>query len=257
MSGERAQHLRPQLFVSLVARVGIDGLERVSGLVEISERQLPRNHGVAAYLFVDAETCHELHPFVERGVVERPCAVGLLHPRYHVRERVVGLSVPRTMGYRNGYRLATAVGIQLHYGAHESEVLVAERLHVVVTSHGVRVLPQVKVELPVLGRRQRAVLHLHVEAQRRYCPAVGLHLYGAAVCAGLGVARHAYAHPSAAGGVGLHVESGRQVVDRVGHEKMSVLILVAAAARVLSVLLQFVRHYISHECRPHVCLAYC
>ena len=62
-------------------------------------------------------------------------------------------------------------------------MLVAERLHVVVTGHGVRVLPQVKVELPVLGRRQRAVLHLHVEAQRRYRFAVGLHLYGAAICA--------------------------------------------------------------------------
>ena len=219
MLGERLEHTHPEFFVFRLTRLAIEELELVAGLVEVLERQAPWHHGVAIDFLGHTARHHEFHPLVEHGIVEPPSAVGLLHPGHHAFKRVVGLSVPRLVHDAGGNHLATGIGIALHDGAHQVEVFLRERFHIVITGYGIRVLPQVEVESPVLRFGEHTVLYGHGEWQFGQHLAVFLHGDGTTIHALDDVfARHVHAHPHRLGGILLDVERRGEMVDDIRHE---------------------------------------
>ena len=247
--GKRLEHAHPELFVSRFARLAVEVLELVAGLVEVLEAQAPRHHGVAVDFFLHTARHHEFHPLVEHGIVEPPSAVGLLHPGHHAFERIVGLAVPRLVHDGCSNHLTTRLGIALHDRAHQVEMFLAERLYIVIACHGIRILPQVEVEGPVLRFRQHTVFHRN--HQRKLCQdlTVFLHGYIATVHALDDVfSRDAHAYPYRLGSVLLDVECRGDMVDDIGHEgRIPIGLVETMATTALAVLVQLVGHDIAHE----------
>ena len=141
MSCKILQHIHPELFVCSFARFGIQKFERVAGLIEILERKAPRNHGIAADLFLDAKAHHEFHPFIEYGIVKVPGTIRFFQPGDHAFKSIVGLSVPGLVHNGGGNYLAACIGIQFHQRTHQIEVFLAERFYIIVAGYCVWVLP--------------------------------------------------------------------------------------------------------------------
>ena len=219
MLSERLEHAHPEFFVCWFAWLAVEVLELVACLVEILETQAPWHHGIAVDFLLHATRHHEFHPLVEYGIVEPPSAVGFLHPCHHAFERVVSLSVPWLVHDGSGNHLTTGIGITLHDRAHQVEMFLTERFYIVITSHCIRVLPQVEVERPILRFRQDAVLYGY--GQWQLCQYFSFFLYGYGTtihtlddifC------RHLHAYPNRLGSVCLDIECRGDMVDDIGHE---------------------------------------
>ena len=163
VAGEIFQETAPVVCISCIARFGFDELDAVGGLVVIVETQCPRDHGVAADQVVDANIVHhEIYPFVENSVVIFPTAVEFLHAEHHAVEMIFGLSRPGFVHDAGGDGTLSGVGQHLHDRAHGIEMFFAPERHVVVTGHGIRVLPQVQMEFPVFRFRQGTVQYVYL-----------------------------------------------------------------------------------------------
>ena len=107
-----------------------------------SWNEVPRDHGVATDHIIDTDLVHhEFHPFVEDGVIICPSAVYLLDPGDHAVEMILGLSGPRFMHDTGGDSALSGVRQHLHDRAHSVEMLFTPKRNLVVTGHGIRVLP--------------------------------------------------------------------------------------------------------------------
>ena len=142
MTGKVAQECAPVFGVSIVAGLSLDKLYAVGSLVIVVEAQVPGYHGIAGDEPVDADVVHhELHVAVEHGIIERPRAVDVLYACHHRVVMVFGLSVPGLVHDACGDAVLSGIGKHLHDGAHRVEVLLAPKRHLIVSGHGVGVLP--------------------------------------------------------------------------------------------------------------------
>ena len=165
VTGKRGEHGHPHLFVGRLARSSFDSLQAVGSLIIVLKREFPRHHGVAVDLLVDAYAHHELHPTVEECVVEGPGTINPLYPGNHRVEIVFGLSVPGFVHDRGGNNLLTCISQSLHQGAHGLQMSIAPERHLMITCHGVGVLPEIEMECPFRGLRQDTVHHLDGKMQ--------------------------------------------------------------------------------------------
>ena len=142
VTGEVFQERTPVFGIFGIARFDIDKLYPAGRFIVIVESQSPRDHGVATDHIIDTDLVHhEFHPFVEDGVVIYPSAVYLLDPGDHAVEMILGLSGPRFMHDTGGDSALSGVRQHLHDRAHSVEMLFTPKRNLVVTGHGIRVLP--------------------------------------------------------------------------------------------------------------------
>ena len=218
MAGEVFQERQPVILVGLLVGLGLNKLDAAGGLVVVIKTHGPRNHRIAANQAINADVlAHEGHPLVEYGIVIAPRAVQLLGAAYHTVVMVLRLSVPRFVHNAGGDGILTHVGQHLHDGAHQVEVLLAPQGDIVVTGHGIRILPQVQVEGPILRGGQGAIQYLHLQRQRQILIVGRRHRQRTAVLAGACIGRHIDLHPNRTGTVGpdIHLLGN---VQHVGHK---------------------------------------
>ena len=253
MASEVAQEAAPVLGVSLVAGRCFYELHTVCSLVVVVEAQFPRNHGVAGDKPFYADFVHhKFNPAVEHSVVVLPRSVETFDACHHTVVVVLGLSVPRLVHDARCDRLLSDVGKHLHNRAHGVEVRLAPQRHLIVACHGIRVLPEVEVQVPVARTGQCAVQYLHAELQHMVVHSAATHGERAGVCAGLGVLGHPYVQPQRLRRLALH---GQPLVDveRVGnHGRVPFGFVLAASASALAVLVKLVGHHVAHEVGAHL-----
>ena len=131
----------PVFGVGFLARFSIEELYAVGRLVVVVERQRPRYHRVATDLLVDAYSQHKFHPAVEHRIIISPSPVYLLDAGNHAVEMVFSLSRPRLVHDAGGDGFLSGIGQHLHNRAHQFEMFLTPERYVVVTSHGIRILP--------------------------------------------------------------------------------------------------------------------
>ena len=142
VTGEIFQETAPIVGVGRLARFRVDEEHPVGRLVVIVERKLPRDHRIATDHLVDPDLVHhELHPFVEHGVIVSPRAVDFLDAGHHAIEMILGLAVPGFVHDAGRDGFLPGVRQHAHDGAHGLEVRLAPERHLVIAGHGVRVLP--------------------------------------------------------------------------------------------------------------------
>ena len=164
---------------------------------------MPWQNRIAIYLFRNAAIHHEFYPFVEHLIVIAPTAVQSPRLAYHALEGHMRLAVPWMAYDTTGYNLLPRIGKFRHYGAHQVEVLLAPQGDTVEICHGVRVLPQVEVELPLVWQRQGPVAHDKSQGQYKLlfvCP----YRHHALVFPWCGILWYAYVYPQGAYGACLH-----------------------------------------------------
>ena len=149
VTGEISNELAPVDPVRRTSRCSLDILHPAGSPVYIVESQGPRDHRIAVYLSVNPYLFHKFHPSVKYGIVIAPAAIGIARLGDHRTERIIGLSVPRPVNDSRGDRLLPGIREDLHYRSHQIEMLLAPQFHIMVPGHRIRILPQVKVELPV------------------------------------------------------------------------------------------------------------
>ncbi len=166
VSLEGGEEIVPQLFICSRACRCCDIFLCAGGLVLVAETHVPWHHTEAAYLLVDAALGAELHVTVEDGVVVGPLSVCLLCGDDHRLKLVVTLLAPWFVEHYCRDGALSGSGESFKIGSQGFYVLVAPRLHAVITAHGVGLLPQVEVELLIFHLRQSAVGHTNDKRQR-------------------------------------------------------------------------------------------
>ena len=203
MTGEVGEERQEVLLVGFFAGLTGNRLQCASSHVYILEAVAPKYNGVAIDLLRHAARHHELYPAVEHRVVVRPTPVDSLHLHNHALEGVLRLTVPRMLDDAGGDDLAARFGIHFHQRAHTVKVFFAPEGHAEVARHGVGVLPEVEVELPVLRLRQDTFADSKFDGQAQRS-AFKRDAYRSAVLPRRSILRHADVKPHGAISACLH-----------------------------------------------------
>ena len=239
----------PVFGVGFLARFSIEELYAVGRLVVVVERQCPRYHRVATDLLVDAYSQHKFHPAVEHRIIISPSPVYLLDAGNHAVEMVFSLSRPRLVHDAGGDGFLSGIGQHLHNRAHQFEMFLTPQRYVVVTSYSIRILPQIEMELPVPGSRERPVHHLHLHLQL-----LGLHPFSrqcqsSLIFPGRCLGRNLNFQPNRLDTASSNIPYLNNIY-RVGHQRRIPLRLVGSfAATTLSVFIQLVCHHVANKTR--------
>ena len=141
---------------------------------KFADFHVPGNHGIAGYLPLDAHLVHhEGNPLVKIGVIPAHGSVFALDPFNHGREPVISLGIPGfiNQGACNG--LLPGIRQPFHHRLHQCEMLRRPRFHIMPAGHGLRMLPQVQMNLPMRGSREGFRRHLqnyrHTDGRAAFC----------------------------------------------------------------------------------------
>ena len=206
MLAEIRQERPPDGFVGRVVRLEVQELVFSGSFIQITDFHVPRNHGVAGYLALDAHLVdHEGNPFVKVGVVPAHGSVLALDPFDHGGEPVVGLGVPGFINQGAGNGLLPGIRQPFHHRLHQREMFRGPRFHIMPARHGLRMLPKVQVNLPIGGRRQRFRSHFQNYGNAHGRAAFRGNHYFSLVHAGFGGRGNVNFHPDGTHAPGLQV----------------------------------------------------
>ncbi len=195
----------------------MDMLLAVGSTVIVLKCIVPGNKRIAVYLLVYATRHHEFHPFVEYRIIVFPAAVNLLHLGYHALEWIERLAVPGVLDDRAGDYLLSCLGQESHLRTHQIEMSLAPQGDIEITCIGVGILPQVEMEMPVLGSRQRLLRHLQREGYTLLLSIV-FHRQFACVFPCLGIGWHTDVQPHRTCRMRIHLHFvGR--IQTIGQEQ--------------------------------------
>ena len=168
------QERPPDSFIGGIVRLKIQKFVLSGRLIQITDFHVPGNHGIAGYLPLDAHLVHhEGNPLVKIGVIPAHGSVFALDPFNHGREPVISLGIPGfiNQGACNG--LLPGIRQPFHHRLHQREMLRRPRFHIMPAGHGLRMLPQVQMNLPMRGSREGFRRHLqnyrHTDGRAAFC----------------------------------------------------------------------------------------
>ena len=263
MLAESLEETCPKYAVGLGTVVSGDVLIGLRLGVEVAELHFPRNHGVAVDLAVDAAFLAEFDVSVEAVVAVFPFARFVQNGFHHGLELVVALYAPGFVEEDGGGHPLSCPCQHAEIGAQGLKMLLGIDVFSVIAGYGIRLLPEVEVEV-LVGRSWQGVLayvYLQIEVCEYFAVFLAADVKCQCVCSGFGIIGD---FESAPYGPHLHgLEFQRSVaVDDVGYQvRVGVHGIVAAG-------LEAVGDDISHEpclggfifrvvsvCIPHGCHA--
>ena len=119
-------------------------------------------------------------------------------------------------------------------------MLLAPQRHLIVTRHGIRILPQVQMKRPFLRFRQRTVHYLDFKRQFHGLKILSRHRQRTFILSGACISRYPYIQPH------------RLRTARIGHHgRIPLCLILTRATTPTSILVQFIRHYITYKIRIH------
>ena len=128
-------------------------------------------------------------------------------------------------------------------------MLLAEKRHAMIAGHGIRILPQIKVKCRSL--RKNPALHIYIQLQFGNLHVPVFHGNASGISSRSSVTRDLNTDPHRACAVRSQPQIFHLMVYAVCHERRVKLRIDPVAAASLSVLVQFIRHHISHKIRLH------
>ena len=176
-----------------------------------------------------------------------PRAVDFLDSGYHAVEMVFCLPIPGFVHDTRRDRFLAGLRQHTHDGAHCLKMGVTPEWHLIIASHGIRILPKVEVETPCFGIRKLTVDDLDGVCQLYGIHIVRLHSQCAFIFSALGLCRDMYFQPDWLCAV-LHDIECLYDVERIGHQRGVPFRLVrAVAATTFTVFVQFVCHHVADK----------
>ena len=252
VTGKIFQERTPVFSIGFLTRSSLDKLYAVGSLIKIIKAQRPWNHRVAANQILDTHFVHhELHPLVEHRIIVHPRTVQLLHPENHAIVMVFRLSGPRLVHDAGGNSPLPHIGQHLHDRTHGIKVLLAPQRHLIVTRHGIRILPQVQMKRPFLRFRQRTVHYLDFKRQFHGLKILSRHRQRTFILSGACISRYPYIQPHRLRTARLNFTYPHNIKHIGHHGRIPLCLILTRATTPTSILVQFIRHYITYKIRIH------
>jgi len=130
-------------------------------------------------------------------------------------------------------------------------VLLAPQRHLIVTRHGIRILPQVQVKRPFLRLRQRTVHHLDFKRQFHGFKILSRYRQRTFILSGACISRHPYIQPHGLRTARLNFAYPHNIEHIGHHRRIPFRLVLTRTTTSASILIQFIRHYITYEIRIH------
>ena len=164
---------------------------------------------------------------------------------------VFRLPVPRLVHDARRDGALPGIGQHLHNRAHRVEVRLTPERHLIVAGYGIRILPQIQIELPFLRSGQRPIQYLYLELQLFRFEILSRNGQCPLIFAGACVRGNPHLQPNRLGGTCLHIAELHDV-ERVGHDgRIPFRFVLPVSTTAFAVFVQFVGHDIADEVRRY------